>query len=313
MVRSCSSWSTISWRRVHAVDRDRPRPLVATSVLRVRRLRRPHRAGPATSAARERRRRVIRPLGALRRLRSPDRQIQHARAVDRDLQLDRFRRRPGMRPVGRRQRQPDAMAGIEAVPADPGFDLDVIPSPGFQGLGGFVAVAVGQVEHAPAHQQRRPVRRDVLQPDGDERARPVYAQPQSRHTGNRGPRPASSSGAVVKQRERASSGDWSPAISSGLPLAHHTPAVSPHSCRPRIATSENRTAACQGPGPPAGTSQAAAAAPETTRRARGGTRSGGSRSPAGVDPRRPPTRRTSSPTVAGGQDASPIQRPGRTA
>ena len=183
---------------------------------------------------------------------------------------------------------------LEAVPADAGFRrLRRTIGPGSRGSGcswpsRWVRFSMPQLTRSDAPSGATSSSRTATSA-----LRPVRAQAQPRPPGKPRTSSGSGSGSVVKQRERSSSGHWSPAISSGLPLAHHTPAVSPHSCRPRIAISEIRG-----------------------RRGAGVTRSPAqvARTPAAAPTRcpvAPQAQDVSLPTSAGGHDASPIQRPGR--
>ena len=84
----------------------------------------------------------------------PHRQVERA-AQDRHRR--RLGRGPHHRPVGGRQRQPDAMPGRKARAAIVELQPHAVALPGHQRRGRGVAVAMGEVQHAEAHAQRRAV------------------------------------------------------------------------------------------------------------------------------------------------------------
>ena len=117
------------------------------------------------------------------------------------------RRRPDDRPYRRRDRQPDPVAGQEAVGGRPERRRGRRwTRPGSSGAGSACDVAVGQVEDPGRHLERRPVGRHVLEADDRGRDRRPATPRRARRPRPRRRRAPRPSGAEVKIGISASSG-----------------------------------------------------------------------------------------------------------
>ena len=91
---------------------------------------------------------------------------------------DGLGRGPGPRPVGARDRHAQAMSGRHGLGDRVEADADVVAAPRLERPRLIVAVAVGQVEQAAGHEQRRSLGGDRAQAHRHQRARPVGRQRQ---------------------------------------------------------------------------------------------------------------------------------------
>ncbi len=120
----------------------------------------------------ERRQRVV------ERVRRAHRQRQRARAAGVDGERDRLGRRPQPRPVARRQGEAHAVAGGHGVGDGLHRDPDVERLADRDVARVLVVVGVAEVQEPAGDDRRGAVGGDVAQSRGDERTRPVGADPQ---------------------------------------------------------------------------------------------------------------------------------------
>ena len=85
------------------------------------------------------------------------------RRSGRERERDGFGRRPEQRPQAVGEREPDAVSGREMLRNVVQLQAYAVAPSRFQRLGVFVAVAVGQVEHAIGHAGGRAVGRDIVE------------------------------------------------------------------------------------------------------------------------------------------------------